>query len=163
MERGKLSVMNPMHVPVYEWQDGVAVRRPLTGFTRTPLRTCYLQQHHKDEPLWHLCDEPFDYSKVPEKVPSIPAKPTTRVLNEHYPNANNPRVAIEYSIPARGWALVEILDRDGNSLEVISTALCDPGYHMASWNTAKYESGSYKYRLRFNDYNEVHDLVLNRA
>ena len=53
MERGKLDVMNPMHIPVYEWQDGVAVRRPLTSFTRTPLRSFYLQQRAK-EPLWHL-------------------------------------------------------------------------------------------------------------
>ena len=44
MERGKLDVMNPMNIPVYEWQDGVAVRRPLTSFTRTPLRSFYLQQ-----------------------------------------------------------------------------------------------------------------------
>ena len=163
MERGKLNVMNPMSIPVYEWQDGVAVRRPLTGFTRTPLRTSYLHQYQKDEPLWHLCDEPFDYTKVSEKKPGIPEKPTTRVLNQHYPNANNPQLAIEYSIPEKGWTLVEILDQNGNNLEVISNALCDPGYHMAAWNTAKYESGSYKYRLRFNDYNEVQDLVLKKT
>jgi hypothetical protein len=30
-ERFELDVMNPMHIPVYEWQDGVAVRRPLTS------------------------------------------------------------------------------------------------------------------------------------
>ena len=47
MERGKLDVMNPMNIPVYEWQDGVAVRRPLTSFTRTPLRSFYLQQRQK--------------------------------------------------------------------------------------------------------------------
>jgi hypothetical protein len=162
MERGKLDVMNPMNIPVYEWQDGVAVRRPLTSFTRTPLRTFYLQQRTK-EPLWHLCNEPFDYTKVSEKKLSIPAKPTTRVLNQHYPNANNPQLAIEFSVPERGWVLVEILDQSGNNVEVISNAICEAGYHMAAWNTAKYASGSYKYRLRYNDYNEVHDLVLNKA
>jgi hypothetical protein len=31
---------------------------------------------------------------------------------------------------------------------------------MAAWNTAKYESGGCKYRLRYNDYNEVQDLIL---
>ena len=143
MERGKLDVMNPMHIPVYEWQDGVAVRRPLTSFTRTPLRSFYLQQRGK-EPLWHLCNEPFDYAKVSEKKLSIPAKPTTRVLNQHYPNANNPQLAIEFSVPERGWALVEILDQSGNNLEVISNAICEAGYHMAAWNTAKYASGSYQ-------------------
>jgi hypothetical protein len=162
MERGKLDVMNPMNIPVYEWQDGVAVRRPLTSFTRTPLRTFYLQQRTK-EPLWHLCNEPFDYTKVSEKKLSIPAKPTTRVLNQHCPNANNPQLAIEFSVPERGWVLVEILDQSGNNVEVISNAICEAGYHMAAWNTAKYASGSYKYRLRYNDYKEVHDLVLNKA
>jgi hypothetical protein len=162
MERGKLDVMNPMHIPVYEWQDGVAVRRPLTSFTRTPLRTFYLQQCGK-EPLWHLCNEPFDYNQVSERKLRIPAQPATRVLNQHYPNANNPQLAIEYSIPARGWALVEILDPTGKNLEVISNAICEAGYHMAAWNTAKYASGSYKYRLRYNGYNEVHDLVLTKA
>jgi hypothetical protein len=162
MERGKLDVMNPMNIPVYEWQKGVAVRRPLTSFTRTPLRTFYLQQRTR-EPLWHLCNEPFDYTKVSEKKLSIPAKPTTRVLNQHYPNANNPQLAIEFSVPETGWVLVEILDQSDNNVEVISNAICEAGYHMAAWDTAKYASGSYKYRLRYNDYNEVHDLVLNKA
>ena len=163
MERGKLGMMNPMRIPVYEWQDGIAVRRPLTSFTRTPLRTAYLHQRLKKEPLWHLCDEPFDYTKVSEEKLSIPVKPATRVLNQHYPNANNPQLAIEFSVPERGWVLVEILDQSGKNVEVIANAICDPGYHMAAWNTAKYASGSYKYRLRWNDYNEVHDLLLNRA
>jgi len=162
MERGKLDVMNPMNVPVYEWQDGAAVRRPLTSFTRTPLRSFYLHQRGK-EPLWHLCNDPFDYSQVSEKKLSIPAKPTTRALSQHYPNASNPRLAIEFSVPERGWVLVEILDQRGSNLEVISNSICEAGYHMAAWNTAKYASGSYKYRLRYNDYNEVHDLVLNKA
>ncbi|HZT32179.1 MAG TPA: hypothetical protein VFA33_19990 [Bryobacteraceae bacterium] len=162
MERGKVDVMNPMNIPVYEWQDGVAVRRPLTSFTRTPLRTFYLHQRTK-EPLWHLCDEPFDYSRISEKKLSTPAKPATRVLNQHYPNANNPQLAIELSAPETGWVLVEILDQSGNNLEVILNAICEPGYHMAAWNTAKYPSGNYKYRLRYRGYTEVHDLVLNRA
>jgi hypothetical protein len=162
MERGKLDVINPRNIPVYEWQDGVAVRRPLTSFTRTPLRTFYLQQRTK-EPLWHLCNEPFDYSKVSEKKFRIPAKPATRVLNQHYPSANNPQLAIEFSVPQTGWVLVEILDQSGNNLEVLSNAICEAGYHMAAWNTAKYGSGNYKYRLRYKGYHEVHDLVLNKA
>jgi hypothetical protein len=162
MERGKLHTMNPMNIPVYEWQDGVAVRRPLAGFTRTPLRTSYLHQRQTKEPLWHLCNEPFDYTKVSEEKPGIPAKPAARALNRHYPGANNPQLAIEFSVPERGWVLVEILDRSGNHLEVISNAVCEAGYHMAAWNTAKYASGSYKYRLRYNDYVETHDLVLNK-
>jgi hypothetical protein len=163
MERGKLKMLNPMHIPVYEWQDGVAVRRPLTGFTRTPLRTSYLHQYQRNEELWHLCNEPYDYTKVNEERIGIPAKPTTRVFNHQYPNVNNPHLAIEFSVPERGWVLVEIIDQSGSNLEVISSAVCDPGVHMAAWNTAKYASGLYKYRLRYNGYHEVHDLILNKA
>jgi hypothetical protein len=162
MERGKLSMMNPMNIPVYEWLDGVAVRRPLNGFTRTPLRTFYLQQREK-EPLWHLCNEPFDYSTVNEAKLNIPAKPTTRVLNQHYPNRNNPQLAIEFSVPEKGWVLVEVLDESGKNLEVVLNSVCAPGYHMAAWNTARYASGNYKYRLRYNGFGDVHDLVLNKA
>jgi hypothetical protein len=100
---------------------------------------------------------------VSEKQVSIPQKPTTRVLNQHYPNAHNPQLAIEFSVPETGWVLVEILDQSGRNLEVISNAVCEPGYHMAAWNTAKYNSGNYKYRLRYQGYNEVHELVLNKA
>jgi len=83
--------MNPLSIPVYEWQDGVAVRRPLTSFTRTPLRTSYLHQHDKKEPLWHLCDQPFDYAKVTRRSPASPGRrlpacstsitPTRTILN----------------------------------------------------------------------------------
>ena len=162
MERGKLGMLNPMNIPVYEWQDGVAIRRPLTSFTRTPLRSFYLHQRGK-EPLWHLVNEPFDYSKVSEKKLSIPAQPTTLVLNQHYPNANNPQLAIEFSVPKRTWVLVEILDQNGNNLELVFNAICDPGYHMAAWSIAKYASSTYKYRLRCDGYGDVHDLVLNKA
>lgn len=162
MERGKLDLLDPMKIPVYEWLDGVAVRRPLTGFTRTPLRTFYLQQREK-EPLWHLCNEQFDYSLVAEKKLAIPAKPATRALNQHYPNRANPRLAIEFSVPEEGWVMVEVFDESAKNLEVIFNAVCTPGYHMAAWNTSKYASGNYKYRLRYNGYGEVHDLALNKA
>jgi hypothetical protein len=163
MERGKLNVMNPMTIPVYEWVDGVAVRRPLTGFTRTPLRTFYLQQREK-EPLWHLVDEPFDYSTVSETKPSIPAKPTTRVLNQHYPNAYNSQLAIEFSVPKKGPVYIDILDQNGQLIETIFNAVCDPGYHMATWDTARYGSGTYKYQLVYDyEYTTESDLVLNKA
>ena len=161
MERGKLDVMNPMNIPVYEWSEGVAVRRLLTSFTRTPLKTSYIQQ--KNEPLWHLCDQPFDYGRVSERKPAVPSRPSSRVLNQDYPSSYYQQLAIELSIPKRGLVFVEILDQDGNNLEVITNAICDAGFHLATWNTGKYASGRYQYRLRFEDYNEVHDIVLKKA
>jgi len=42
--------------------DGQAVRRKLTDFQRTPLKTYYLQM--PNEPEYHLVNEPFDYDKI---------------------------------------------------------------------------------------------------
>ena len=60
-ERGLTDTFNPWEIPVYEWVNGAAVRRKLTDFERTPLRTYYLQK--PGEPLYHLVNEPFDYDK----------------------------------------------------------------------------------------------------
>jgi hypothetical protein len=162
MERGKLNLMNPINIPLYEWSEGFAVRRPLTSFTRTPLRTSYIQQVDS-EPLWHLCDQPFDYNTVSEQKQPVPVKPASRVLNQDYPASFYKQLAIEIGIPTKGWVYVEILDKNGKNLEVIMNAICDKGYHMATWNTGKYTAGSYQYRVRFNDFSEIHDIVLNRV
>jgi len=143
--------------------DGVAVRRQLTGFTRTPLRTFTLQQREKED-IWHLVDEPFDYSKVSETQASLPKAPGARLLNQHYPNTNNPQVAIEIAVPESGPVYMGILDQNGKQLESIIDQICEPGYHMAAWDTSKYASGNYKYRLFYNyKYHEVHDFVLNKG
>ncbi len=60
-ERGLTDTFNPWEIPVYEWENGKATPRKLTDFTRTPLKTYYLQNH--GEPLYHLVNEPFDYDK----------------------------------------------------------------------------------------------------
>lgn len=62
-ERGLSDTFNPWEIPVYEWEPGGRpVRRKLTDFPRTPLKTYYLRL--EGEPLYHLVNEPFDYDKV---------------------------------------------------------------------------------------------------
>jgi hypothetical protein len=60
-ERGLTDTFNPWEIPIYEWVDGAATPRKLTDFTRTPLKTYYLQL--PGEPLFHLVNEPFDYDR----------------------------------------------------------------------------------------------------
>jgi uncharacterized protein (DUF362 family) len=60
-ERGLSDTFNPWDVPVYEWLEGRAVRRKLSDFPRTPLKTYYLQK--VGESQYHLVNEPFDYDK----------------------------------------------------------------------------------------------------
>ncbi len=165
MERGKLDVLNPMNIPLYRWEDGRAVRTPLTSFPRTPLRTSYLHQDYngKNEPLFHLCDEPFDYGKVRERTAVPPAEPGSRILNEGYPAAHTPQVIIEYAIPEQGPVMMEILDEQGQTREVLTNALDTAGYHMAVWNTERQPAGKYRYRFRYGGFTQERDVVLRKA
>ncbi len=61
-ERGLTDTFNPWEIPIYEWENGAAIRRRLSDFERTPLKTYYLQM--PGEPLFHLVNEPFDYDRV---------------------------------------------------------------------------------------------------
>ena len=61
-ECGLIDSINPWEVEMYEWVNGAPVRRKLSDFTRTPLKTYYLQK--ANEPKYHLVNERFDYDKV---------------------------------------------------------------------------------------------------
>ena len=61
-ERGLSDTFNPWEVEVYEWTDDGPVRRRLTDFPRTMLKTYYLQK--PGEPEFHLVTERFDYDRV---------------------------------------------------------------------------------------------------
>jgi hypothetical protein len=165
MERGMLNVLNPMNIPVYQWENGQAVMRPLTWFDRTPLKTFYLQKNYNggNEPFWHLCNEPFDYNKVNEVKPSYPSKPGARVLTQACQTASYPKVPIEYSIPQKGNVILEILNEKGQTVVVPVIAERDRGSHLASWDTSTYDSGKYAYRFRFNDYSETREIVLQKS
>ena len=112
MERGKLNVMNPMSIPVYEWQDGVAIHRPLTSFTRTPLRTSYLHQYRKKEPL--------DATPGASLEPSRPRLRCKRTCSFLKGGAQKPHRAVEtryefrnHPSPVAGpvWSRSGLLDR----------------------------------------------------
>lgn len=60
-ERGLSDTFNPWDVPVYEWTDEGPVARKMTDFSRTMLKTYYLQK--PGEPLYHLVNERFDYDR----------------------------------------------------------------------------------------------------
>lgn len=165
IERGMLNILNPMNIPVYHWHNSQAVPKPLNWFTRTPLKTYYLQKDYNGgtEPFWHLVNEPFDYSTVDEEKPSYPSRPGARILTRINQTASYPMLAIEYMVPQRGNVILEILNDKGDTPVVLVNSICDRGFHMASWDTGKYDSGKYAYRFRFNDYSETREIILQKS
>ena len=58
-ERGLSTVVEPMDIPVYRWENPRPIRTPLTEFERTPLTTYYHQRDYngQTEPRFHLVNE----------------------------------------------------------------------------------------------------------
>ena len=133
IERGVSDVLSPLDIPVYFWKDGQAALAKLENLPRTPLRTLYLQRDYNghNEPTYHLCNEPFNYTAWKAGRRTGDCSPSIRELGRD----SNRRVVMEVSLPKREHVYVDILDRDG---EIVGRLLADgelePGTHQVVWD-----------------------------
>jgi hypothetical protein len=164
-DRGLLTVLNPMEIPVYRWENGAPTRTVLTEFERTPLLTYYMQRNYngQSEPQWHLVNEPFDYTPYTTSVEKEQdARPRSCVLGQNFPNPFNASTVIEYQIPHDGIVSLEVFASNGQRVDVLVDGWQKQGVHMASWNARNRASGTYLYRFRTDGFEETHTMVLVR-
>ena len=161
IERGLATILNPAKIPLYEWQlNSSATVTPLENFTRTPLKTYYLQRDYGDqtEDYWHLVNEPYNY---PDSViDKPPVRPNSFVLYQNFPNPFNPSTAIQFSIPQNGNVRIEICDISGSVVMKLADRYFLKGTHLVSWNTHEQVSGIYFYRMFFNGFNQTRKMLL---
>jgi uncharacterized protein (DUF362 family) len=151
IERGQASILNPAKIPLYEWQlNGSASVTPLENFTRTPLKTYYLQRDYngQTEDYWHLVNEPYNYPVT--SAENLPGRPDSFVLYQNFPNPFNPSTAIQFSIPQNGNVRIEICDIAGTVINRLTDKYYLKGTHLVSWNTNANVSGIYFYRMFYN-------------
>lgn len=162
-ERGMSKTINPMNIPVYDWKaDGSASLSRLADFTRTPLKTYYLQRNYngQTETRYHICNEPFTYPSEPPLSVGDEAQPKSFVLSQNRPNPFNPMTAIEYTIPSGGHARLEVYNSAGQLVDVLVDGYRPAGSHMALFNTSGRASGVYYYRFRFGSFTETRKMTL---
>ncbi len=162
IERGFCSVLDPMRIPVYEWKpDGTATLTALTEFTRTPLKTFYLQRNYagQSESYWHLVDEPYDYPTQVEEA-RISRSPHSFILRQNHPNPFNPSTAIEFTIPRDDHVRLEIFNVNGELVERLVDKFCARGAHLAVWKTHHQPSGVYFYKFRYAGFSESKRMLL---
>lgn len=163
IDRGMSNVLNPKSIPVYLWSpDGTAERVDLETLERTPLLTYYLCRNYngQTEHIYHLCNEPFDYSSVAVNEPAIAGHPEAILLTQNYPNPFNPTTTISYSIPRNGNVRLEVYNGAGQLVDVLVDGYRVAGSHMAVWNTGNHAAGTYFYRLRFGGFAETRKMTL---
>ena len=132
IERGMSDVLDPFDIPVYLWDEGQAILTRLDNFTRTPLVTYYLQRDYngQNEPRFHLCNEPFDYSswKSGKRVGDCSPSIKELGLDTH----NN--VVMELSLPENDNVYVDVLNNKGEVIWRLIADGLDPGVHQVVWD-----------------------------
>ncbi len=130
IERGMSNVLDPRDIPLYEWKSGQAAPVSLDSLERTPLVTYYLQRDYdgQNEPEFHLCDEPFDYSAWKKRRTA--AAPAVRNLGTD----GEGRVNLAVTVPEKGDAGVFVYNSRGEVVWKFEHGDIDAGVHHVVWD-----------------------------
>jgi len=158
LERGLSSHLNPMNIPVYEWQsNGSATLKTLTDFDRTPLLTRYMKQASEDE--YHMLDQPYEYpTSLPNGDPVT--APNRIALHQNYPNPFNPQTTIPFDVHTSGPIRLDVFDLRGKLVDVLADGNYQQGSYRIVWNRRNLPSGTYFYRLRTDSNTLTKSMVL---
>lgn len=86
-------------------------------------------------------------------------------LKQNYPNPFNPTTTIEYEIPQAGNVEVAIYDVNGRKVRELEKSMHNAGSYRVVWDSRDnagrtVASGTYFYRVQYNDSQLVNKLVL---
>ncbi|MDP2984089.1 MAG: DUF362 domain-containing protein [Candidatus Latescibacter sp.] len=153
-ERGMSDVLDPHDIPLYGWKDGKATPIKLESLTRTPLVTLYLRG--RNEPEYHLCNEPFSYSAFRNVKKQNALSPSIRYIGTD----RTGQAVFDLTLPERGEIAVDILDLRGRAAERLLSGQLNTGSHQVVWN-AFADPGVYTARLRGRGWETVERLIVS--
>ena len=160
-ERGMASNINPMEIPFYEWhpETGAEVAN-LGSFQRYPLKTYYLRRDYngQNEPYWHMVNESYDYGTT--VVNDKNSGTSGILLQQNFPNPVQHTTYINFQLPHNGHVLVEVLNNNGNVIDVLVNSHLNNGGHLVSWNSSNYPSGLYIYRLQYDGFTKIRKMIV---
>ncbi|HCA78274.1 MAG TPA: hypothetical protein DEP53_00925 [Bacteroidetes bacterium] len=160
-ERKLSKYLNPSEIPLYTWKlDGTATRSVLGEFSRTPIRTPYLQKAGEEQ--YHLVNEPYNYTSAVSEPASRLNRPDVFAIQQNFPNPFNPSTSIQFHIPKAGFVLIEIFDVRGSRVAVLVNDHLHAGNHLTVWRTQNTPSGTYYYRMSFQGSAITRAMVLLR-
>jgi len=148
-ERGLSTALDPRNIPVYVWEDNGPRLTPLASLEklRTPLTCPYLAK--AGEPSYHLCNEPCTYPSEPAAgSPQAGQRPALRVLGHMGAEGNESTAVLEYVIPSRVDAVLDVYDVAGLRVRRLAAGPVTRGIHMASFDTRGVAAGKYLCSLR---------------
>lgn len=158
-ERGLSSALNPKNIPVYLWEEKGPRKVDLESLTRYPLLTYYLQK--KDEPKYHMVDEPFQYPAEDSVVSnSGGSRPELRMLGQIQNLRDGCSVVLEYQLPAAGHVSVDVLNASGERMAVLADVRRSRGIHPVEWNVKGKPAGDYYIKFKTGIYEKIKKVSL---
>jgi hypothetical protein len=161
LERGMITTFNPIDIPVYEWTTGKGQSlADLTDFQRYPLKTYYLQRDYngQNEPYWHLVNEPYYYNTT--GIDTLPDNSKDFYLNQNFPNPVLNATTLTFNIPGNGHVKLEIMNNNGQVIDVLVNKQLSYGEHTVSWNRRHNPSGFYICRLQFGGSSRTQKMMV---
>ena len=103
---------------------------------------------------------------IPTVIAEDETTPSSFQLHQNYPNPFNSSTVITYSLPAPGYARVEIYNNLGQRVRTLADAWQDPGSHSVTWDGLDdsgqgVAAGVYIYELTSGGSTETRKMVLN--
>jgi hypothetical protein len=108
-----------------------------------------------------MVDQPYDYTttSVSRREPTQ-SQPDAFVLTQNYPNPFNPATSIQYFLPHDGRVRLEIIDIQGEIMDVLVDGMVTRGDHLVVWNAVRKASGTYFGRFRFDGITKTIVMVM---
>ena len=98
-----------------------------------------------------------------EEIPDV--TPDEYVLGDAYPNPFNAATTIDFAIPAKGHAVMTVLNSQGQQVNTVVNEFLSAGTYRTSWDGTNASGdlaggGMYFYRLRVGDYELTKKMTL---
>jgi hypothetical protein len=87
-------------------------------------------------------------------LPAIPK------LEQNYPNPFNPTTQIQFSLPTKSYAKVEVFDILGRPIATLVDGVTSSGRHEVLFSGNSLPSGVYVVRLQAGEFQQMHSIIL---
>ena len=86
--------------------------------------------------------------------------PVEYTLSQNFPNPFNPSTTIEFTLPARGYVHLVLLNALGQTVRTVAGGVYEAGTHAVRLDASSLASGVYFYRLQAGDFVGVKKLTI---
>ena len=118
-------------------------------FNQTPLPKTFLPLN---------CTVPDEIDEVDDDVPPLPDR---IILNQNFPNPFNSSTTIDFILPRAGNVSLKVYDLMGREVAtIIDNMHLQAGYYPVRFEPQNISSGTYIYRMTFEDFTEDRKMVL---